>query len=568
MLKSDWRVLLLVALPCCVSLWAGFFIDDYVLMEIAQNARWDASLVACNFDIKATDLTDGWLPGFLQDFRLTFFRPGVIALFKLDWSLYGLHSWGYHLTNVLLHLAMTYSVIKLVRPWLDSDVSARLVGLIFGLLPNSMGAVIWIAARTSLMDSLLVVWSYLAFRRFHRTASPGWAAGALLALVGALLCKESALIAPLLIALCLPKRPWTRPLLWVMAAVVLLYLCGRAWIWGWGSFVMLPAYERPADLLVLLRFGWTKVVETFLSLTLQFPAIDVLHQRVLRSDMAVAVLSVLAVLVGWRLWRRLRRHHAAWWVLAWCVLACLITFPAPPLVHYLYLAQVGAAVVFVIFWQARDGDRRWRINLGRGIWWLLIVVGSLCYVGVSVGSRLQHVMVTAARQRMTAAAEGLKPGGTLGLVDVHVFEMNLAPAFRLESGRGDVKVAALCPANTFTPPRPSVIKRIDEHTIRLQADGPPYLTTPVEDALLWWAEIPELAAGMYADWPDPAYRLTVVEVGPPRPGRHRGVTELEYRFAEPIDGRHVAIVRCLEGWELASWLLRGRARLGEKGEIE
>jgi hypothetical protein len=568
MLKSNARVLLLVAIPCCASLLAGFFIVDYVIMEAAANAHWDTNLLACNFDIDATNLTDGWLPSFLQRFHLQFFRPGVVALFKLDWQLYHLWAPGYHLTNILLHLLMTYSVIHLVRPWVGDQRKARLAGLIFGLTPHSISAVIWVSGRTSLMDSLFVVWSYLAFRRYHQTGSRWAAAGSVLALIAGLLCKESALIGPLLVAACMPKRPWRKAAFWLLPAVAAVYLGGRALVWGWGSFPMLPSFDLPHEFGQWIRYFWVKTTETLLSLTTQLPAFHMIHAMAMKSVGLLIGLSVAALIVFLTMFIRLRRHPAGWWLLAWCALSCAITFPIPPMAHYLYLAQAGMALGFVIFWEGRPGDRRWFVCLGRGAWWTLLIAGALCYVLFSLGSRLQDAMVTAARNRMTAAASSLEEGGTIGLVDIHIFQINLAPAFRLQSGRDDVKVVAMCPANDYRSPEPSQITYLDDHTVRLRANGKPYLTSLVETVLLSKVRTPDLAPGMGVDWPDPAYRLEVVAVGRRTPPLPTPVLELQYRFQEPIDGRHVTIVRCIQGWEMGHTVRRLWDRLAGKGGIE
>ena len=560
--KSRWRVLLLVAIPCSVSLWAGFFIDDYVIIEIARNTRWGVDLIDSNFDICATSLLDGWLPEFLARFHLNFFRPGIIALFKIDWMLYGLNPAGYHLTNVLLHLLMVYSVIKLVRPWTGNDRDARLAGLLFGLMPHSIGAVVWLAGRTSILAALLVVWCYLFFRRYHASGSRWAGLGSLLALVGALACKETGLIAPFLIAACMPKRPWTKPLFWMLLAVVALYLGGRATIWGWGTYHGPSILNAPEGWPGRIRFAWLKAVEIYLSLALQVPHYHILHIKAMESPGLFAGISTAGLLLGFVMWRRLRTHPAGWWMLAWCGLSCAITFPVPPMAHYLYLAQAGIALTFVLFWRAEPRDRPWRIHAGLGAWWLLLVAGTLCYVLAGVLSRAQADMVTGARERMAQVAEDLEPGGTLALVDLHIFQIHLGPAFRVRTGRDDVKLVVLNPANGFVQPQPSRIETVDEHTVRLQAVGRPYLTDIVAKYLLLDVEAPDWMPGMGVECADPAYRLSVGRVGPPRESRQRGLAEIEAHFADPIDGRRVAIVRCLEPGDMDDWLLRWMAGLG------
>ncbi|HUW82050.1 MAG TPA: hypothetical protein VMZ31_04540 [Phycisphaerae bacterium] len=558
--KARLGVLVLVAIPCVASLWAGFFVDDYVLIEIAHDTPWGADLVASNFDIDATRLTDGWLPDSLASFRLRFFRPAVIALFKIDWVLYGLHPAGYHLTNLVLHLLMTYSIMVLVRPWVDGERQALLTGLLFGLMPHSFTAVVWLAGRTSLMASLMVVWCYLAFRRHVETGSRWAGAASVVALLVALASKETGLVAPLLIATCMPKRPWKRKLFWVLTALALLYLLGRATVWGWGTFQGLPTFGMPDDWAGRICFVWLKAAETFLSLALQLPHHHVFHTEAAKSAWLFGGISVLAVVVGFIVWRRLRREPAGRWILGWCVVSSLVTFPVAPMAHYLYLAQAGGALGMVLFWQARRGDPRWRVRLGVAAWALLLAIGATCYVGSSMLSRSQAAMVTGARERMARAAKDLRPGGTLALVDPHLLHIHLAPAFRLQTERSDVKIVWLNVSNTLLVPKPSELQHIDEHTVRLTAVGQPYLTDLVTWALLEGVEVAPLAEGMSVTWPDPPYRLTVAKLGPPTDAPVRGVERIDVRFADPIDGQHVALVWCIEPGDMDNaffrWLLR------------
>jgi len=256
----------------------------------------------------------------------------------------------------------------------------------------------------------------------------------------------------------------------------------------------------------------------------------------------------------------LRRERAGRWILGWCVVSSLVTFPVAPMAHYLYLAQAGGALGMVLFWRAKRGDPRWRVRVGVAAWALLLAIGVTCYVGPSMLSHSQAAMVTGARERMARAAKDLRPGGTLALVDGHLLHIHLAPAFRLQTGRTDVKTVWLNVSNRLLAPKPSELQHVDEHTVRLRATGQPYLSDLVTWALLEGVEVTPLAEGMSVAWSDPPYRLMAAKLGPPTDAPVRGVERIDVRFVEPVDGQHVALVRCIEPGDMDNaffrWLLR------------
>ena len=153
--------------------------------------------------------------------------PATNTTFWLEWRLWGMHLSGYHITNVILHLAGALLVWLLLRKL--SIPGAFLAGLIYAQHPVNVESVAWISQRkdvTATLFFLLSIWWWLKFvelggraRRGRSSlaaaedhcAAPaagrlptaadcyGWHCMSLAAFVLAMLGKGSAVVLPVLL---------------------------------------------------------------------------------------------------------------------------------------------------------------------------------------------------------------------------------------------------------------------------------------------------------------------------------------------------------------------------------
>ncbi|MES1209938.1 MAG: hypothetical protein ABUS79_28715, partial [Pseudomonadota bacterium] len=162
----------------------------------------------------------------------TYYRPIVNASFAADARWAGADPRGYHVTNVLLHAAVAALLFLLLRRLGYRDGVAFFGGLLFAVHPALTETVAWIPGRN---DSLLALLGILAWLWLSRSASVAAKIGHLVALLGALLTKETAFILPAVYLMYLrawERQPWRqilRPWLlggWV--AVFTIALAARA----------------------------------------------------------------------------------------------------------------------------------------------------------------------------------------------------------------------------------------------------------------------------------------------------------------------------------------------------
>ena len=147
---AKWALLALVLLCCVPTL--GF-----------QLLEWDDPLhVSRNPLVLAPErmpLRAHWLTP-----ELGYPIPVTVASYRLDHALFGPSAWGFHLDNLLLHLAACLLAWRLARV-LGLTVSGTMAAVaLFALHPASAEPVSWISGRKDLLAAVLVLATLLLAR--------------------------------------------------------------------------------------------------------------------------------------------------------------------------------------------------------------------------------------------------------------------------------------------------------------------------------------------------------------------------------------------------------------------
>ncbi|HTS68221.1 MAG TPA: tetratricopeptide repeat protein [Terriglobia bacterium] len=174
------------------TLVLGFVFDDHVL-------------IVTNDSIRSWQYFPSYFKSHIWSFRYphllaNYYRPLFLIWLRLNDSLFGLHAWGWHLTSVLAHVAVTYLVYHLGLRLARDRWIAGAAGLIFGLHPVHAEAVADITSIQEPLASFFILAALLAFFRSRESgARRGWLAASLFFAASALLSKESGMVLPLLI---------------------------------------------------------------------------------------------------------------------------------------------------------------------------------------------------------------------------------------------------------------------------------------------------------------------------------------------------------------------------------
>ena len=149
-------------------------------------------------------------------FHLGHYAPLTWLSYSVDYLIWGLDPRGYHLTSLVLHVAVALVLYGLTRRILALAcpnahrrhvmLAAGVAALVFGLNPLRVEAVAWATIRGTLLGGLfllLATWAYVAgaVRSGDRPMGTRWLTGVVALFTLSLLCRTSGLTFPLVLVL-------------------------------------------------------------------------------------------------------------------------------------------------------------------------------------------------------------------------------------------------------------------------------------------------------------------------------------------------------------------------------
>ena len=336
-----------------------------------------------------------------------YYRPLFVAWSMLNYTLFGLRSWGWHLGAVLLHVGAVVAVFWLVRRLGLEYWTAALAALIFALHPVHIEPVTWISAASDTMVTMFAALAFVAFlngrdaerdrrRNPEKRNRTAWWIASLALLACALLTKEMAVMFAALVGI----YAWLRPAKAeasgrkVIAAaieaapyavVTLAYALLRrhALLFATGQFnpshgMMDVARTLPLVMSIYLRQLLVPVGTTGLYYT---PYVT----TAIVSQVAVPAAVLGAALIGLWYWNRRAGNSivafAGLWLLVGLAPALYLrNFGNGDFVRdrYMYLPSIGFAILAAMGLRRLPSIKRWSAQLVQGCAVLVLCSGYLC----------------------------------------------------------------------------------------------------------------------------------------------------------------------------------------------
>ena len=164
------------------ALSGGFLIDDDKLIS-------DNSLVRSSDGLlriwATTQAMDYW--------------PLTNTSFWLEWRLWGFNPTGYHVTNLLLHIAAAFLIWAILRKL--AIPGEFLAALLFAVHPVNVESVAWISQRKNMLAMFFFLLSILWWLRATEAPTRRWYWLSLLAFTLAMLSKGSVAVLPVVLLL-------------------------------------------------------------------------------------------------------------------------------------------------------------------------------------------------------------------------------------------------------------------------------------------------------------------------------------------------------------------------------
>ena len=260
------------------------------------------------------------------------YRPAYMMWLMMNSQVFGKITPWWHLTSLLLHLAVTLLVYCLGAAVLREKWTAALGALFFALHPIHVESVAYISASADLLVACFTLISLLAYHRFRQEGGHfGWLIVSLIASALAMLSKENGLMLPWLVVayevfrgspedttLSYRRFFWSVPYFGLVGA----YLAVRTFLFGLNlgpgpdvqGISRLAAFLK-APLVLLLYFRnllWP------LHLSFYYPV-----EWTSRWTAVKSCAFVLVFLAVWILWTRQRNRPAVRLLLVWTAILFL-----------------------------------------------------------------------------------------------------------------------------------------------------------------------------------------------------------------------------------------------------
>jgi hypothetical protein len=494
-----WRWILLLAVVLQLpSLRLGFFIDDHLhQLALADETglvpipRWNVYDFGRTADWQAFASEHGSSPWWTDpDWKARFLRPLPSLLLNVEHAVFGHRALGYHVVSLALWLLL---VVLARRLYVGLGLSrgATLAALLVLVTTDASSVpVAWIANRNALLEGLFTVAALGTVLGLGPPPGRRQAlTGVLLALLAAL-CKESGLVALLLVALVLDARGRTvggAQRRHLRAAAGLALALALTWV---GVFVLgdygtrSGYYATPwvdplralGHLALLATGGMLSVLGPFsLDAAAAFPE----HRLALSL-----VLGTLGLLVGVPLVRRGVRaiggRPRMGWMAAWATVALLPRSGVLPGDRLLFVPTLALAPLLGTLWAverahwARVGrvPRAFLLSLG----FSTIVLSGLFLVAQNAGlaSIAEHLRTTTLAADVGPVGSGRRDGLVLQ-TESQMQAFALGPTWLGEGGDPDVRFQLL-----QAGARPLRWSHPAEDVHEFESLGTPFLIAPFE----------------------------------------------------------------------------------------
>lgn len=339
------------------SLFNPFIWDDKMLILENQGIMEGFSSV-----IRAFSPTLWGLRADEEAFQ-SFYRPFHTILSIIDYNIWGLKPFGYHLSNTIIHFINTVLLYYFATRLTDFRLAPLIAAALFAVHPIHTEPVSFISSRPDLLSAMFLLASFHMYALSvgprelftqKKVLSPAYILSLFLFLC-ALLSKEMALTLPLLVALyaVLYEEPGAR-LKRVVPFFILLALYLGFRVYAMSEFVEL--HSTRVGFTTLILTASTAVFDYIRLLVIPFP-LKAYHPLVWHNGLSLKVFFSFVLILAsafTAVWLVLRGSRAAAFSLIWTYITLMPVLNIGTLgefsiaERYLYTPSIGFAILFAV----------------------------------------------------------------------------------------------------------------------------------------------------------------------------------------------------------------------------
>ena len=324
--------------------------------------------------------------------KTPFYRPVPNVSFLLDRSIWGRQPFGYHLSNILIHVLCTVAVFFNSRMLMNSLPGGFISSMLFADHPVHSEVVAWINGRNNAISALFYILGFYCYVRFRHLKQIKYYALSVISFGISLLCKEYAITFPIMLILyeiCYRKKDqaWyeflRRTGKWLIpyVCVLVLYMSIR--------HVMLPGgggIDFQWDTIYFRLLTVPKIVLAYLKL-LFFPIdLNAFHTDPLVEtpySLAFMAQSAVMALILYLWFISLKKSQPLFMGISWLLVTCLPVLNIIPLPNnnhlvserFLYIPSVGFCMIIACFFlRLFQIQQRSSLLIKYGVIFLLILM--------------------------------------------------------------------------------------------------------------------------------------------------------------------------------------------------
>ncbi len=167
----------------------------------AEFTNWDDPYYVVKNNL-ITSLSWEHIKGIFTTSERSLYHPFTMLSLAINYQIGELNPFGYHLTNVLLHLINTFLVFLFIYHLNNKKVIAALiVAAFFGIHPMHVESVTWVSERKDVLYSLFFLLSLITYIKYVKTERKGAYWISLLLFFCSLMSKATAVTLPVVLLL-------------------------------------------------------------------------------------------------------------------------------------------------------------------------------------------------------------------------------------------------------------------------------------------------------------------------------------------------------------------------------
>jgi len=301
-----------------------------------------------------------------------YYRPFFLLSLAVDYNLWKLNPFGYHISNLILHAISSFMVYLVGRRLFSNHMAAFIGSMLFAVHPVHVESVAWVSGRTDPMAALFFLLSFYLYMLFKDGKGFTMLVFSLTTYLFSLLSKEIGITLPLLLLVYeLSFKPQAEPkhyrikslkVIGIYLIISLVYLYMRALVLGEaiGEFSASPPLEKRiyTSFGVILDYIRIMVLPVNLKLLYDVP----LRESIFNWQVISSLLLLCAVFIATLL--TYRKDQMVFFAAAWFFITILPVSNIVPLrptmmaERYLYIPSVSicllGGLVFYRIYQARS----------------------------------------------------------------------------------------------------------------------------------------------------------------------------------------------------------------------